>query len=150
MLTKEITKPTVREMVPADIPFLKLEHEWLRDVYYDYFDQGRGPAWVLEDEDGRIACFGASILWPGVCEVWFSLIRTDMPIAVIRKAKRFLEEQGKRFGVKRFQCSVNVNNEISIKFVEFFGFKNETPKGMKFYLPNGDDAYLFSRTLNEN
>lgn len=145
-----MTKPTTREMTAADIPYLVLEHESLREVYYDYFDEGRGPAWVLEDEDGPIACFGATILWPGVCEVWFSLVRTDRTITVIRNAKRFLEEQGKRFGVKRFQSSVNVNNEISIKFVEFFGFKNETPKGMKCYLPNGDDAYLFSRTINGN
>jgi hypothetical protein len=136
-------------MTTSDIPFLVLEQESLRDVYYDYFEEGRGPAWVLQDEDGRIACFGASILWDGVCEVWFSLIRSDRNITVIRTVKRFLEEQGKRFGVKRFQSSVNVNNEISLKFVKFFGFKNETPESMKCYLPNGDDAYLFSRTTNE-
>jgi hypothetical protein len=145
--TKQITKPTTREMTPADIPCLVLEQESLREVYYDYFDEGRGPAWVLEDEAGVIACFGATILWPGVCEVWFSLIRTDRTIVAIRNIKRFLEEQGKRFGVKRFQSSVNVNNDVSIKFVKFFGFKNETPGGMKCYLPNGDDAYLYSRNV---
>jgi RimJ/RimL family protein N-acetyltransferase len=146
---KEITKPITRPMTASDIPSLVLEQESLREVYYEYFDEGRGPAWVLEDEGGPIACFGATILWPGVCEVWFSLIRSDRNIVAIRSVKRFLKDQGERFGVKRFQSSVNVNNKVSIKFVEFFGFKNETPKGMKSYLPNGDDAYLFSRTTNE-
>ena len=134
-------------MTADDIPCLVLEQESLRDVYYEYFDEGRGPAWVLEDESGIIACFGATILWPGVCEVWFSLVRADKSISVIRNAKKFLEEQGERFGVKRFQAAVNVNNKTSIKFVEFFGFKNETPKGMKSYLPDGSTAYLFSRIL---
>lgn len=140
-----ITKPAVREMTTADIPFLVLEHEWLREVYYDYFDQGRGPAWMLEDEDGRIACFGASILWPGVCEVWFSLIRTDRNIVVIRSVKRFLEEQGKRFGVRR--CHATISDDIGKRFTEFFGFKCETPKGMLGYNPDGSTAWLYSRVL---
>jgi len=144
-MIKEITKPTTREMVISDIPFLVLEHEWLREVFYDFFDQGRGPAWVLEDEDGRIACFGASILWDGVCEVWFSLIRTDRTISVIRNVKRFLEEQGKRFGVRRFHATIS--DEVGKKFVKFFGFKCETPDGMMGYNPDKSTAWLYSRIL---
>jgi len=135
-------------MVILDIPFLKLEHEWLRDVYYDYFDQGRGPAWVLEDEDGRIACFGASILWPGVCEVWFSLIRSGLSRNDRRnivKVKRFLEDQGKRFGIRRFHATIS--DDVGKKFTEFFGFKCETPNGMLGYNPDGSTAWLFSRVL---
>ena len=132
-------------MTVDDIPMLVLEHEWLRDVYYDYFDQGRGPAWVLEDEDGAIVCFGASILWPGVCEVWFSLIRKDRNIAVIRMAKRFLEEQSKRFQIRRFQATVS--NDVGKKFVKFFGFNCETPDGMNGYNPDGSTAWLYSRVL---
>ncbi len=132
-------------MTADDIPYLVLEQEWLREVYYDYFDQGRGPAWVLEDADGMIACFGASILWPGVCEVWFSLIRTDRNITVIRQSKRFLEEQGKRFGVRRFHATIS--DDVGKKFVEFSGFKCETPKGMLGYNPNGSTAWLYSRVL---
>ena len=145
MLIKEITKPVVREMNTSDIPYLVLEHEWLREVYYDYFDQGRGPAWVLQDDEGRIACFGATILWPGVCEVWFSLIRTDRTITVIRNVKRFLEEQGKRFGIRRFHATIS--DEVGKRFVKFFGFKCETPDGMLGYNPDGSIAYMYSRNL---
>lgn len=144
-MIKQISQPTTREMTPDDIPFLVLEHEWLRDVYYDYFDEGRGPAWILEDEYGIIACFGASILWPGVCEVWFSLVRTDKPVTVIRNSKRFLEEQGRRFGVRRFHATIS--NEVGRKFVKFFGFECETPEGMKSYNPDGSTAWLYSRVL---
>lgn len=132
-------------MTTEDIPYLKLEQESLRDVFYDFFDQGRGPAWVLEDEDGMIACFGASILWDGVCEVWISIIRTDRTITVIRNVKRFLEEQGKRFGVRRFHATIS--DPIGRKFVKFFGFKCETPDGMKHYNPDKSTAWLYSRVL---
>ena len=132
-------------MTTSDIPFLVLEQESLREVFYDYFEEGRGPAWVLQDDEGRIACFGATILWPGVCEVWFSLIRTDRTITVIRNVKRFLEEQGKRFGIRRFQATIS--DSVGRKFVKFFGFKCETPKGMLGYNPDGSTARLYSRVL---
>ena len=132
-------------MTVEDIPYLKLEQESLREVFYDYFDQGRGPAWVLEDEDGRIACFGAAILWPGVCEVWFSLIRSDRNIVAIRSVKRFLEEQGKRFGVRRFHATIS--DEVGKRFVKFFGFTLETINGMVGYNPDGSTAWLYSRIL---
>jgi hypothetical protein len=144
-MIKQITKPTTRPMTAADIPSLVLEHEWLREVYYDYFDEGRGPAWVLEDEDGPVACFGATILWDGVCEVWFSLIRTDRTIVVIRNVKRFLEEQGERFGIRRFHATIS--DDVGRKFVKFFGFKCETPEGMKSYNSDGSTAWLYSRTV---
>ena len=132
-------------MNTSDIPYLVLEHEWLREVYYDYFDQGRGPAWVLEDDDGMIACFGATILWPGVCEVWFSLVRTDRNITVIRNVKRFLEVQGKRFGIRRFHATIS--DEVGKRFVKFFDFKCETPDGMLGYNPDKSTAWLYSRNL---
>ncbi len=144
-MIKQLSKPITREMTTADIPFLVLEHEWFREVYYDYFDQGRGPAWVLEDEDGMIACFGASILWDGVCEVWFSLIRSDRNIVAIRSVKRFLEEQGKRFGVRRFHATIS--DEVGKRFVKFFGFTLETINGMVGYNPDGSTAWLYSRIL---
>ncbi len=142
MIAEQTT--TIRPMIVDDIPSLVLEHEWLRDAYYSYFDQGKGPAWVLEDENGMIACFGATILWPGVCEVWFSLIRKDRSITAIRTIRRFLEEQGKRFGVRRFHATIS--DDIGRKFVKFFGFKLETPDGMKGYNPDGSTAWLYSRT----
>lgn len=144
-MIKQITRPTTRPMTIDDIPMLVLEHEWLREVYYDYFDQGRGPAWVLEDDEGMIACFGAAILWDGVCEVWISLIRKDRNITVIRKVKRFLEEQGKRFGVRRFHATIS--DEVGKRFVKFFGFKCETPDGMMGYNPDGSKAYMYSRVI---
>jgi len=142
---KEITKPTTREMTAADIPSLVLEQESLRDVYYEYFDEGRGPAWVLEDEFGIIACFGATILWEGVCNIWFSLCRNDRNIAVVRTAKEFLEEQAARFKIRRYHATVT--GEKDIKFVKFFGFKCETPDGMEHYNVDGTTAYMYSRVF---
>jgi len=142
---KEITAPTVRPMTTNDIPHLVLEQDWLRSVYYDFIDEGRGPAWVLEDEEGLIACFGATILWAGVCEIWFSLIRHDRNLTVIRTSRKFLEEQAIRFGIHRYHATVT--GEKGRKFAEFFGFNCETPSGMLNYNPDKSTAWLYSRVL---
>ncbi len=144
-MIKEMTTISIREMTTEDIPCLKLEHEWLRAVFYDFFEEGRGPAWIMEDDIGRIAAFGATILWPGTCEIWFSLIRHDRNLAVIKTSRRFLAEQAKRFKIRRYHCTIS--DEVGKRFVKFFGFKCETPDGMKNYNPDNSTAWLFSRTI---
>lgn len=140
VLIKQTAKPTTRPMTTDDIPMLVLEHEWLREVYYDYFDQGRGPALVIEDADGIIACVGASIIFPGMWEIWFSLIREGHNKIIVKEAKRLFKE----LDVRRFQCTIS--NDVGRRFVEFFDFKCETPNGMVGYNPDGSTAWLYSRT----
>ena len=144
-MIKEMTEISVREMTKDDIPCLKLEHEWLRPVYYDFFEEGRGPAWVFEDQDGPIVCFGAVILWQGVCEIWFSLIREDRNIAMIRMARKFLDEQTIRFKIRRYHCTVS--DEVGARFAKFFGFTLETPNGMKNYNPDKSTGWLYSKVI---
>lgn len=146
MITETITKPITRKMTAADIPFLNLEYEWLRDFYYDFFDQGWGPSWVIEDDEGLIAAFGATICFPGVWDIWFSLMRKDKNLCIVRTVKGFFDRI-KSSAVRRYHCTVK--GDINKRFVEFFGFKCETPEGMKCYHPDGSTAWLYSR-INDN
>lgn len=137
---------TVREMTIDDIAYLKLQADWMYDRYILYLTAGTGPAWIQLDDNGEPLCaFGAAFLYDGVCEAWFNLIEKRHVISQVRTVQRFLSEQGKKFNVRRFHATVKCDYDIGRKFIEFLGFKCETPDGMKEYNPDGSDAYMYSR-----
>jgi hypothetical protein len=134
-------------MTTEDIPFLKLDAEWMRDRYYRYLEEELCPAFIMEDE-GRLLCaFGAAFLWDSVCEVWFSLIRKEKTISMIRTMRRYIDLVREKYNVRRFHATIKCNSAVSKKLVETLGFKCETPEGMKFYNPDGSDAYMYSRII---
>jgi hypothetical protein len=137
----------IREMTISDIGLLDIKDQWLVEKYIRYLQSNVGPAWIMEDEKGPLCAFGGAILWAGVGEIWYRLIRRDKIKSQIEKAKKLLEEQGKLYNIRRFYGTVNCNSPKSIRFAEFFGFYNETPNGMKSYNPDGSDAYMYARII---
>jgi hypothetical protein len=134
-------------MTVEDVGILKVREEWMRQAYQRYLESHNGYAWVLEGEDGPICAFGGAFLWGGVCEIWFNLICKKHTIAVIRIAKRYLEEQAGKNNVHRLQATTKCDSVVGNKFIKWFGFKNETPDGMKNYNPDGSDAYLYAKII---
>ena len=136
----------VREMTVKDIPYLNLKEQWMKDNYAAYLENGTGPAWIIEN-DGKILCgFGAAFLWQGCCEVWFSLVRKEKTISIVRIIKEYLKVQTKALNIRRMHATVKCDFETGRRFIEFLGFKCETPSGMQNYNPDGTTAYLYSRT----
>jgi len=135
----------IRKMTLDDIPLLNLSEDWMRGRYRMYLAAETGPSWVMEDNGGLLCAFGAAFLWSGVCEVYFNLIEKRHIISQLRTVKRFLDEQGKKYNVRRFHATVKCDFDIGKKFIEFLGFQCEGK--LRKYNPDGSDAYLYSRIV---
>ena len=137
----------VRKMEIKDIPFLRLDADWMRDRYKNYIECEIGPSWVIEDNNKLICAFGIAFLWNGVGEVWYNLIERTKTISQIRIVKKYLDEQIKELNIKRMHATTRCTSLVSRRFIEKMGFKCETPFGMRNYNPDNSDAYLFSRVF---
>lgn len=113
----------VRDMTVDDLD--RVEDEWQRGLYRNMLEQKLGPAVVIEDRDGIVAMGGAVIIWPGVAEIWFRLIRKDHLFSLMKELKRLLEVGAKHFKVWRIQACVESKFDKGCKFAEFFGFEKE-------------------------
>jgi hypothetical protein len=138
----------IKKMTIEDVSLLKFDQQWLYEKYRQLYESGAMKvAWMLRDDNGNPLCaFGALFIWEGVCEVWFNLISKNNGLTQSRILKRYLEKVRAEHNVKRYYTYVVCNNRIAKKFIEFLGFTNETPNGMKNYLPSGEDVYLYART----
>lgn len=117
------------------------------DRFIDYLARDLGPAYIVEEGAKTLCAFGALFEWgsQGACEVWFNLIDRTRAFNIVRILKRLLPELAIRYGVTRMQAIVQCSVEANRRFMEFMGFANETPNGMKNKLYNGQTAYLYSR-----
>lgn len=104
----------------------------------------RSIAWTMVHEGEVVACVGIIHYWSGVAEAWtisservvrlkFSFHRTIMEL---------IERVFQQFRLNRLQASVHADHEVSMRWLERLGFKNEGL--MKKYLPTGEDAYRYS------
>ena len=135
-------------MTIEDTVFLKLDAEWMYERYRRYLECETGPAFILSDDANSPLCaFGCAVLWDGVAEAWFNLIRKENTITQIRIVKRCIESQIVKLKIRRLHATAKCTSDISKKFVEAMGFRCETPFGMKAYNPDGSAAYLYSRTV---
>ncbi len=134
-------------MTSEDVPKLKLEEPWMYDRFIDYFARDLGPAYVAEEEGRTLCAFGALFEWggAGACEVWFNLIDGARSFNIARILKRLLPELASRYNITRMQAIVQCGIRVNKRFMEFMGFANETPNGMKNKLYNGRTAWLYSR-----
>ncbi len=132
-------------MTIADVKYLKLKEDWMVEMHERYLNADIGPAWIMEDENGPLCAFGAAFLWTGVCETWFHLIRKDKIFTVVRTGMKYLTEQGKKFGVRRYEATATCEDDTKCRFLEFMGFKLEGRKPR--YNPDGSDAYMYGRLL---
>lgn len=108
-----------------------------------------GPGYTILVDDEIIACAGIRIFWEGVGEVW-AIMSNDSS----KYLRLILEEFGKRleFTIQELkmrwvQVSLNKNNEKGIHFAQHYGFKRKCE--MAGYLPDGSDAVLFAREIEQ-
>jgi hypothetical protein len=137
----------VREMTIEDVPLLKLKEEWMYTRFINCFECHTGPAYIMEYGSEPVCAFGALFEWEwgGACEVWFNVIKNVKPFVMLRIMKRLLEQLAKQYKITRMQAIIDCMSPVNKKFIEFLGFRNETPFGMKNKLHNGNTAYMFSR-----
>lgn len=102
-----------------------------------------GAAWAAIDDGGVLALAGVSSLWEGRGMAWCLLsdhAATRM-VSLTRGIGRYLD------GVKcrRLEMYVDAGFVAGRRWAEMLGFRNETPEGMKGFMPNGNNAYLYAR-----
>lgn len=102
-----------------------------------------GAAWAAIDDGGVLALAGVTSLWEGRGMAWCLLsdhAHTRM-LALTRGVGRYLD--GLKY--RRLEMYVDAQFEAGQRWARMLGFKNETPGGMKSFLPNGNGAYLYAR-----
>lgn len=103
--------------------------------------------------EGRIVGIGGlSVIWEGVGWLWLMLTADCKKdgldgIIALSAIRDKIDELLKTNNIKRAQATVRTDFLQAIKMIEFLGFKNETPNGMKSYCPDGAKSYLYSRIL---
>ena len=132
---------TVREMTTEDLRFVDGEFE--QRLYAGMLREKLGPAIVIEDEQGVVCMGGAVIIWPGVAELWFRLIRTSHLLSLMKELRRLLEKGVKHFKIRRIQACVEDGFGKGCRFAEFMGFHREAL--LKKYSYDGKDSIIYTR-----
>ena len=120
-----------------------VEDDWQRGLYRNMLLQNLGPAVVIEDRDGIVCLCGTVIIWPGVAEAWFRLIRVDNLRPLVREVRRLLKVGARHFKVWRIQAVVESKFEKGCKFAEFMGFEREAL--LKKHSYEGKDNIMYAR-----
>jgi len=138
---------TIRQMTINDVSKLKLEEPWMCERFTNAIENELGPAFIVEEGGRAICAFGGLFEWgnKGACEVWFNLIEKRHILNVARIFKRLIVKLAEKYEVTRMQAIVRCDSAVNNRFMEFMGFINETPFGMKNKLYNGRDAFMYAR-----
>ena len=135
---------TVRKMTIDDLPSLRLSSEFPRELIKPVIEAG-SPSFVMEDEDGPLCAFGCTILWKGVCDVWFNLISREKTISQIRTIKRVIDEHIIILKLWRVQADSRCNSLANNRFLQALGFEFEGVK--RKYYPDGEDSNMYARII---
>ena len=138
---------TINRMTIDDLKCLKLDEPWMYERFRNYFQCNIGPAFIVTEAGLPVCAFGALFEWGngGACEVWFNLISNNRAFSAAKLVKRKIKELAESFKITRMQAIVKCESKINNRFMEFMGFVNETPNGMKNKLHTGQTAYMYSR-----
>lgn len=119
---------------------------------YPYLEVPDENCYTAIFEGNIVAVYWLQVLWEG-CG-WVGLIMTAdcekkgvFGIITIHTIREKLEELLRDNNIRRAQAAIRTGFTEAIKMIEFLGFKNETPDGMKDYFPDKGDAFLYSRIL---
>ena len=117
---------------------------------YPYLEVPNENCYTAIFEGVIVAVYGLEVVLEGVGWVW--LIMTNdckkdgvFGIIAIHTIRDKLEELLKNNSIRRAQAAIRTDFTEAIKMIEFLGFKNETPEGMKEYFPDRSDGYLYAR-----
>jgi len=109
-----------------------------------------GPAFTLIVDGEIVGCAGVILMeWNKGGEAWtlLSSLFYKYKKTTFKVIKKGLESIIKEKKLKRVQAFVYEGTEkICGNFLEHLGFKNETPDGLKYYGPNNETMFIYSRT----
>jgi len=90
---------------------------------------------------------GLRPVWKGVAEAWVIMTKEVLKFKVeaLWKVREEMDRMIAESDYKRIMAIVRVDLPQAIKMIEFMGFENETPNGMKSFFSDGCDAYMYSR-----
>lgn len=102
-----------------------------------------GDSWTVMLDGHPIACGGFVKIWHERAAAWSLLGKEakDHLLFITRAVRRGMDTSGYR----RVEISVQAGFDEGMHWARMLGFTLETPEPAKAYLPNGADAYLFSR-----
>lgn len=132
---------TVRKMTLDDLSGMPDGIE--RQLYTGMLKQDLGPTLVIEDKKGVLCLCGCVIIWTGVGELWFKLVRADHLLSLMPLLRRLIKETAKEYGLWRLQACVEVGFKKGYRFAEYMGFKKEAV--LKRHNYNGKDNLMYAR-----
>lgn len=99
-----------------------------------------------------VAVGGLVVHWEGMAEMWLILTADCLKgglhgIAALTAIKNKTDELIAKNNIRRAQAAIRVDFPIAIKMIEYLGFHNETPDGMKYYFPDGCDGFRYARII---
>jgi hypothetical protein len=86
-----------------------------------------------------------------MAEAWIAFRKEvlDFKIEALWILRDEMEKMIAESDYNRIQATIRTDYPKAIEMIEFFGFKNDTPNGLKSYFPDGKDAYIYSRIKGE-
>ena len=123
----------------------------LRDVYgvRMILDQGRayevGLAYTVCLGERKLGCAGILVRWQGTGVVWTWLseeLFNRYKFWLHREIRTLLPQAVEFYGLWRVESDAPINNQVSCKWLEAFGFKNEGV--MRKYGYDGADHYRYA------
>ena len=99
---------------------------------------------LMGDDKDPVLCMGIIPLWQGCGEAWMLVSdkTSERPIAVARAIKETFLEYSQHKEFCRVQSNVRADWPLAIKFVKFFGMKEEGL--MQMFGPEGADYIRFA------
>lgn len=97
---------------------------------------------VRASDDTPLACAGVFVYWPGRGEAW-TIFAKDLKrelVLVHKVIKRYLEI----CPVKRIEAAIDVEQEVSHRWIKTLGFTLESPR-LRAFRPDGGDASMYIR-----
>lgn len=102
-----------------------------------------GAAWSALEGDVVLAVGGVAAQGEGRAVAWslLSIHASRHMTSITRYARRYLDA----LDYRRIELYVDTTFAAGVRWAEMLGFENETPNGMRGFMPNGNAAYMFGR-----
>jgi len=108
---------------------------------------GRSLTFFRESDEQVIACAGGYEQWEGRRLIW-AVMGVESG-RYMRQMTRHAQYLLKAYYCRRSECYVDAQFEQGYRWATLIGFKLETPEPMRGFLPNGNDAFMFSMSGEE-
>lgn len=140
----QFKKEHLKVMITQDIN--KVIEDCMTSGLANQFERSLSATFMKKDKP--LACAGISKVWPGRGHLWCVFDETSKAdfLPLMRGAYSWLDNMSKMF--PRIELSVDHGpfHEVASKRAEMLGFKLECSEAKK-YLPNGESASIYSRTV---